>query len=184
MFRYLIEVPVENAKGFQIFRVEAESEDDALRRFRLGEGDFDCEEIEVTSLGNPTKVRLDKSTVFESGVSHKVTDYSPSPDIDAFQAWMEEQPHPQGVGLPRLALLGLNLGGECGEVIELLKKHLRDSTPMDRPHLLLELADVQIILAGIAASSGFAMSEVLGAGRTKIAGRMARGTMRGSGDDR
>jgi NTP pyrophosphatase (non-canonical NTP hydrolase) len=106
------------------------------------------------------------------------------PNIDTYQAWMAAKPHPQAEGLPHLALLGLNLGGEAGEAIELIKKHLRDGTPIDLPHLLLELGDLMIIISSLATHYGVSMSTILELSQQKIEGRIARGTLRGSGDDR
>lgn len=105
-------------------------------------------------------------------------------NIDEFQQWMRSKPLPTGKNLGRLPLLTMGLGGEAGEAIELLKKHMRDDTPIDLPHLILELGDVMIIVSLIAEHFGVPMSHVLKAAKGKIEGRIARGTLRGSGDDR
>lgn len=105
-------------------------------------------------------------------------------NIDQFQEWMFEKPLPTGKTLGRLPLLTIGLGGEAGEAIELLKKHLRDDTPIDLPHLILELGDVMIVVSLIAKHFNVPMSKVLEASCGKIAGRIARGTLRGAGDDR
>jgi len=108
----------------------------------------------------------------------------PDTDINAFQAWMESKPLPTGKNLGRLPLLTIGLGGEAGEAIELLKKHLRDDTPIDLPHLILELGDVVLVVSLIAQHFNVPMSEVLKASKKKIQGRIERGTLRGAGDDR
>jgi NTP pyrophosphatase (non-canonical NTP hydrolase) len=116
-------------------------------------------------------------------------------DIDAYQLWMvaqplpvpkevEDSPNPKVKRFGRLSNLTMGLAGEAGEVIELLKKHLRDDTPIDLPHLILELGDVAIVMNLIAAEFNVSMSDVLKASREKIKGRIERGTLRGKGDDR
>ncbi len=51
--RYEIQCDVLRARGWQIFSVLAEDEEDALERFANGESAFVDEEIEVTDIGNP-----------------------------------------------------------------------------------------------------------------------------------
>ena len=104
--------------------------------------------------------------------------------VDAFQKWLTTVPFPQSKRCDYLSLLTMNLGGESGEVIELLKKHIRDDSPIDLPHLILELGDVMIILSDIATHFKVLMSQIMGAAKTKTQGRMDRGTLRGKGDDR
>jgi len=111
-------------------------------------------------------------------------DQGAADDINAFQGWMRAVPHPQGQGLSHLALMAITLGEESGEVIGKLKKHLRDGTPIDLPHLVMEMADVIIVISSIASEMNVPMSEVLKAGKRKMQGRIERDTMRGSGDDR
>lgn len=84
----------------------------------------------------------------------------------------------------RISNLTMGLAGEAGEAVELLKKHLRDDTPIDLPHLKLELGDIAIVVSLIAAEFGMNMSDVLKASVEKVKGRIARGTLRGAGNDR
>lgn len=108
----------------------------------------------------------------------------PSADANDFQRWLTTVPFPQSKRCDYLSLLTMNLGGESGEVIELLKKHIRDDTPIDLPHLTLELGDVMIIVADIASHFKVPMSQILGAAKNKTQGRMDRDSLRGSGNDR
>jgi NTP pyrophosphatase (non-canonical NTP hydrolase) len=110
--------------------------------------------------------------------------FPPQRNIDDFQDWVFAMPFPQSPKLPVLALLLMDLGGESGEVIEPLKKHLRDGTPVDIPQITKELGDVVVVIARIATELGLTMSEVLAISRGKFEGRMARGTLRGAGDSR
>lgn len=52
--RYLVTLDVKEARGFQQFAVEAASPEEALDLFKAGEGEFAGEEIEVTSLIEPS----------------------------------------------------------------------------------------------------------------------------------
>lgn len=50
---YHAQLPVTHAVGWQAFRVQAESEEEALALLRKGKGEFVCEEVEVQDLGEP-----------------------------------------------------------------------------------------------------------------------------------
>lgn len=52
--KYEIMVDVESAEGWQLWRVEANSKEAALKKFNDGGGDCICENVEVTSLCKPT----------------------------------------------------------------------------------------------------------------------------------
>lgn len=114
--------------------------------------------------------------------------------IDAYQMWASDQPLPTPKVVEdsyaslkrygRISNLTMGLAGEAGEAVELLKKHLRDDSPIDLPHLILELGDVALVISLIAAEFNVSMSEVLMKSIEKIRGRIERGTLRGSGDDR
>lgn len=49
---------------------------------------------------------------------------------------------PEGWRQPDLALAGLGIGGEGGEVEDIIKKHLYHNKPLDAEHLLEELGDL------------------------------------------
>ena len=51
--RFTVKIDVESANGWQLFDVMAANEDDAIERFKSGEGDFLEEYIEVTAIGDP-----------------------------------------------------------------------------------------------------------------------------------
>jgi NTP pyrophosphatase (non-canonical NTP hydrolase) len=73
------------------------------------------------------------------------------------------------------------LGGETGEVLEKLKKYVRDGT-LDLEILKKELGDVLYYLTYIGRAFGFTLDEIIMANVNKLNDRLARGTMRGSGD--
>jgi NTP pyrophosphatase (non-canonical NTP hydrolase) len=100
---------------------------------------------------------------------------------DAADPKTEDFDH-QGCGRS-LTIMALGLAGEAGEVLEKIKKLVRDST-YDRDALKKELGDILFYWARICRYFGFQPSEVIGANIDKLDDRRARGTMRGSGDNR
>jgi len=59
-----------------------------------------------------------------------------------------------------LSLAGLGLGGEAGEVIDIIKKYLHHNKPLDRDKLIKEMGDVRWYLEYLAASINVTMEEV------------------------
>jgi NTP pyrophosphatase (non-canonical NTP hydrolase) len=118
-------------------------------------------------------------------------------DIDSFGRWAETMwfsGRERELGERDIAIMGLGIGGEIAEVLEkivisggkvqeLIKKELRDGTPAREP-ILKELSDVQFYLLAIARYFGYKPSEILRASHEKLTSRKARGTERGSGDNR
>lgn len=83
-----------------------------------------------------------------------------------------------------LYVITAGLAGEVGEVMELLKKHIRDNTQIDKQHLAGELGDVLVYLIRIANRFDLTFDEVVGAVADKLDKRVAKGSLRGSGEDR
>jgi NTP pyrophosphatase (non-canonical NTP hydrolase) len=75
-----------------------------------------------------------------------------------------------GDSLRDLYIMTVGLGGEAGEVQELLKKHVRDGR-LDTQDLLLELGDVLHYLTRIAGRFGFTLDDVMEANVQKIEAR-------------
>lgn len=48
--KFTVRVPIEKATGNQFFTVDAGSEDEAVAKFKNGEGEFEFEEIDVENL--------------------------------------------------------------------------------------------------------------------------------------
>ena len=82
----------------------------------------------------------------------------------------------------------LGLGGEAGEVLEVVKKVWRDNqgefTPETRHKLKLELGDVLWYLAAIASEQNISLQEIAEANLEKLKSRLDRGVISGSGDER
>jgi len=72
-----------------------------------------------------------------------------------------------------LFIMGLGIGGEAGEVQELLKKMVRDGREI-RDDLRLELGDVLHYLTRIATHFDMTLPEIMAANRAKIDRRQAR----------
>lgn len=84
-----------------------------------------------------------------------------------------------------LAYLGLGLAGEAGEVANKVKKLIRDGTPDDfKATLVDELGDVMWYLFRLIDELGCQAVDVASRNTEKLLGRMARGTLSGSGDNR
>ena len=83
-----------------------------------------------------------------------------------------------------LAIMTLGLAGETGEVVEPIKKFIRDGTVPDNEMLKKELGDCFYYLCRICKYFGYYPSEVLKANIEKLKSRNERGVLRGSGNDR
>lgn len=75
--------------------------------------------------------------------------------------------------LRELFIMSVGLGGEAGEVQELLKKHVRDGREIETD-LRLELGDVLHYLTRIASQFGMTLDEIMLANRNKIEARHAK----------
>jgi len=87
-----------------------------------------------------------------------------------------------------LMIYSMGLAGESGEVIEKLKKAMRDRggelTEDDRQSLKKELGDVLWYLSELARKIGLSLEEVAALNIEKLASRLERGTLHGAGDNR
>jgi NTP pyrophosphatase (non-canonical NTP hydrolase) len=75
----------------------------------------------------------------------------------------------------RAAIAGLGLGGEAGEVQELLKKHHGHGHDLDVSKLAKELGDVLWYVAEIAACHGLDLDDVAEANIAKLKARYPEG---------
>lgn len=75
--------------------------------------------------------------------------------------------------LRSLAVMALGIGGEAGEVQELIKKRLRDNKPNIEPALLLELGDVLYYVTRIGQEYGFTLDQIMEANLDKLYNRKA-----------
>ena len=76
----------------------------------------------------------------------------------------------------------LGLCGEAGEVAEKIKKHMRDGRSL--VGVGLELGDVLWYISALADDLGITLEEIAQANVDKLASRMERGKLGGSGDER
>lgn len=92
---------------------------------------------------------------------------------------------------PKFAMIypALKLAGEAGEVAEKIGKRLRDfdgdlTDPDWQDTVAKELGDVLWYIAALARDMGWTLEEIADANLSKLASRMERGVIGGSGDDR
>lgn len=78
----------------------------------------------------------------------------------------------------------MGLGGEAGEILNKIKKVLRDRASIDKDDLKKELGDCLWYIALIADDEGIPLSEVALANVVKLLDRQERGVIGGSGDNR
>jgi NTP pyrophosphatase (non-canonical NTP hydrolase) len=83
-----------------------------------------------------------------------------------------------------LIIATMGICGEAGEVSEKIKKEIRDGTDAKEAGVLKELGDVVHYACTIARYYGYKPSDILKANYDKLESRIARGTQRGSGDER
>lgn len=82
-----------------------------------------------------------------------------------------------------LTIMSLGLAGETGEVMEILKKRIRDGE-FEKDKFVKEMGDVAYYWARLCMAFGVQPSEVLEVNKSKLLDRKARGAMRGNGSDR
>ena len=79
--------------------------------------------------------------------------------------------------------LALGLGGEVGEVLEKIKKEIRDGI-FEKKALQKELGDVLWYLSQLSYAYDFDFEDVAKANLSKLQSRYKRGTIGGEGDNR
>mgnify|MGYP001038536311 CR=1 FL=1 len=88
----------------------------------------------------------------------------------------------------KISYLSLALCGEAGEVADKVKKVLRDKdgcySGEDKREIALELGDCLWYIANLASAICFPLNNIAEMNREKIEGRVRRGTLHGSGDER
>ena len=68
-------------------------------------------------------------------------------------------------------VFALGLGGESGEVLDIIKKSYRDQKPFDREHLKEELGDVMWYIANLCNVYGYTMDEIIAYNVAKLSKR-------------
>lgn len=88
----------------------------------------------------------------------------------------------------KLIYPAIGLAGETGEVMEHIKKTIRDNNRQlteDRRHALAkELGDVLWYIANLAEDAGLSLADIARQNIEKVNSRKARGVQLGSGDNR
>ena len=87
-----------------------------------------------------------------------------------------------------ISYMALALCEEAGEAAGKVKKVIRDKagefTDADKHSIALELGDCMWYIANMAQAIGYPLSAIAEMNRIKIEGRIRRGTLHGSGDNR
>src|SRR6185436_16037730 len=95
----------------------------------------------------------------------------------AISMWNYDGEAPKHFSLEDAYIMDTGLAGETGEVLEILKKHVRanlkKNTPIDKVHLTEELGDVFYYLAMIAHRNGIPFRNVVEYNVAKIEQRKA-----------
>jgi len=73
---------------------------------------------------------------------------------------------------------------ELGEVSSILKRHIRDGTPIDKDKLTLELGDTTFYLIATCNALDISLVNVIERNIEKLNSRQARNKIKGSGDNR
>ncbi len=89
--------------------------------------------------------------------------------------------YPPDVGLQYTAL---GLAGEAGEVANKVKKVLRGDGAIDTKAVQGELGDVLWYISNLATELGIKLDDIANDNLAKLRDRMARGVLKGSGDNR
>ena len=87
-------------------------------------------------------------------------------------------------GKEAVMIAALGLGGEAGEVQEIIKKWARGDGPLDTHNLRKELGDVLYYLARQCREHNISLESVFLHNMIKIRMRQEKGTQRGNGDHR
>lgn len=91
--------------------------------------------------------------------------------------WGGNDDTPRDGGLRDLYIMSTGLGGENGEILELLKKHIRDGRDI-RADLLLEAGDLLHYLTRIVHMFGYSLDDVMLANMEKLDARFGRTPMK------
>ena len=78
----------------------------------------------------------------------------------------------------------IGLVGEVGEFANKYKKVYRDGTPLNLEDAKRELGDIQWYLTNLADDMGISLNDAAELNVKKLADRMERGVIKGSGDNR
>ena len=108
--------------------------------------------------------------------------YDPPKSEPTYSEWVEGKIMTEGHD--RLVENTLGLVGEAGEVAEKIKKQIRDSSRFTNDDIAKELGDVIFYAAALGNIFGHTLESIIELNMDKLDGREARGTLKGSGDDR
>jgi len=103
-------------------------------------------------------------------------------NFDDYSKWVEDKIITEGKD--RLMENALGLMGEAGEVAEKIKKSMRDKTEITPNDIVKELGDVVFYATALSNYYNANLGVTILENMMKLNGREARGTLKGSGDNR
>lgn len=71
--------------------------------------------------------------------------------------------------------MAMGIGGESGEVVDVVKKHVAYGKPLDRAHLIEELGDLLFYMNGLIWMLDSSWDEVMGTNIRKLEARYPKG---------
>lgn len=83
-----------------------------------------------------------------------------------------------------LSRIALGICGESGEAAELIKKYMRGDGLLDQGRVLDELGDIVYYITVMSHRLGADLDTVIRRNVVKLSARSAKGSIRGSGEDR
>jgi NTP pyrophosphatase (non-canonical NTP hydrolase) len=89
--------------------------------------------------------------------------------------WTSRRKEDESDAMRQKFIMTVGLGGECGEVLELLKKEVRNKKPLDTNDLSLELGDVLYYLTKIAHTYGITLNDLMERNKAKLEHRQKHG---------
>jgi NTP pyrophosphatase (non-canonical NTP hydrolase) len=96
-------------------------------------------------------------------------------NFDEYQALAQRTSPAERPAIDKLTNGALGLGGEAGEVVEVVKKHRYHAHPLDRDELAKELGDVLWYVAELCAAADLSMGEVATRNIDKLRARYPEG---------
>jgi len=122
---------------------------------------------------------LDEMGYYDASYELEQRDFDP---YTTYSSWVEGKIMTEGGD--RVFENTLGLVGEAGEVAEKIKKLIRDDTRFNDKDILQELGDVLFYTVALANYYNGNLKMLINMNVEKLDGRQARGTLKGSGDDR
>lgn len=153
-----------------------------------GCGSQRCPDFEVMTEAEIENTRVSIATtekLLKSWLASNAENYIKKKPIkfDAYIPWVRKMWMSEEIQERDITIMSLGLAEEAGEVLSILKKRVRDNT-FDVGNFKKEMGDVLYYWIMLCHAFEVDPIEVMTINRDKLESRLARGTLKGSGDDR